>query len=152
MTVETLPNEFRRHDMSAKTFVCFGLVLSGVMLAAGSARVASAQDITPRVKQIYKNDCALCHGENGNGKSELATSMNLVLLDYTDPKSLSGKSDQELFDAIRKGRGDKMPPEEEGRAKDADVRGLVAYVRGLSKGHTGTQTAEAPATAPPGKL
>jgi hypothetical protein len=77
--------------------------------------------------------------------------MNLVLLDYTDPKSLSGKSDQELFDAIRKGMGDKMPPEDAARAKDAEIRGLVAYVRGLSKGGPGTQTAAAPAAAPPGK-
>ena len=134
--------------MSAKTFLSFGLLLSGVIVTFGAAQVLPAQEITPHVKQIYKNDCALCHGDTGNGKSDLATSMNLVLLDYTDPKSLSGKSDQELFDAIRKGRGDKMPPEEEGRAKDADIRGLVAYVRGLSKGHSGTQTAAAPATPP----
>src|ERR1700744_4200428 len=138
-------------SMSARTLFRFGLLLAGVVLAFGAARVASAQEITPHIKQIYKNDCALCHGDTGNGKSELATSMNLVLLDYTDAKSLSGKSDQELFDAIRKGRGDKMPPEDEARAKDADVRGLVAYVRALSKGHTGTQTAEAPAAPPPGK-
>jgi mono/diheme cytochrome c family protein len=137
--------------MSARTFFRFGLSLSVVILAFGVVQASSAQEITPKVKQIYKNDCALCHGDTGNGKSELATSMKLELLDYTDPKSLSGKSDQELFDAIRKGRGDKMPPEEEGRAKDADIRGLVAYVRGLSKGHTGTQAAEAPATTPPGK-
>jgi mono/diheme cytochrome c family protein len=134
--------------MSAKTLFRFGLLLSGVLLTSGAVPIASAQEITPHVKQIYKNDCALCHGDNGNGKSELATSMNLVLLDYTDAKSLSGKSDQELFDAIRKGRGDKMPPEDEARAKDADVHGLVAYVRSLSKGHLGTQTAAAP---PPGK-
>ena len=136
--------------MSAKTFFRFGLLLAGVTLLVGAVKVSSAQEITPRVKQIYRNDCALCHGDNGNGKSEVATSMKLVLLDYTDPKSLSGKSDQELFDDIRKGMGDKMPPEDAARAKDAEVRGLVAYVRSLSKGQSGTQTAAAPAAAPPG--
>ena len=137
--------------MLARTFFRFGLLLCGAMLAPGMAQIASAQEITPRVKQIYKNDCALCHGESGNGKSDLATSMNLVLLDYTDPKSLAGKSDQELFDAIRKGR-DKMPPEDEARAKDAEVRGLVAYVRGLSKGQTSAAPAAAtPAAPPPGR-
>lgn len=117
------------------------LMLRVIFLAAGLLVVAvvpaaRAQEapITPKVKQIYKNDCALCHGDNGNGKSELATSMNLTLLDYTDPKSLAGKSDQELFEVIRKGKGDKMPPEEEARAKDVEVRGLVAYVRSFSKG------------------
>ncbi len=135
--------------MSARTFFRFGLSLSVVILAFGVVQASSAQEITPKVKQIYKNDCALCAmaTQATAAGSELATSMKLELLDYTDPKSLSGKSDQELFDAIRKGRGDKMPPEEEGRAKDADIRGLVAYVRGLSKGHTGTQAAEAPATS-----
>ncbi len=141
--------------MSAKTLFRFGLLLTGVLVTSGAARLLSAQEITPRVKQMYKNDCALCHVENGNGKSELATSMNLTLADYTDPKSLSGKSDQELFDAIRKGKGDKMPPEEEGRAKDAEIRGLVAYVLGLSKGQpggqSGAQTAATPAAAPPGR-
>jgi mono/diheme cytochrome c family protein len=139
--------------MSARTFFRLGLVVSGVLVAAGAVQAISAQEITPRVKQIYKNDCALCHGDNGNGKSELADTMKLVMLDYTDAKSLAGKSDQELFDVIRKGKGDKMPPEDEARAKDADIRGLVAYVRSLSKGQpgqSGTQTATAPAT-PPGK-
>jgi mono/diheme cytochrome c family protein len=137
-------------SMSVKTFFRFGLLLAGVTLSVGAVKVSSAQEITPRVKQIYRNDCALCHGDNGNGKSEVATSMKLVLLDYTDPKSLSGKSDQELFDDIRKGMGDKMPPEDAARAKDAEVRGLVTYVRSLSKGQSGTQTAAAPAAAPPG--
>jgi mono/diheme cytochrome c family protein len=135
--------------MSIRLFMRSALFVTAGLLAITAARVVAAQDtaITPKVKQIYKNDCALCHGDNGNGKSELATSMNLTLADYTDPKSLAGKSDQELFDEIRKGK-DKMPPEEEARAKDADVRGLVAYVRSMSKGG---QTAAAPRATPPGK-
>ncbi len=152
MTASKLPNELGRQGMSAKNLIHCGLLLAGVVFAA---QLAAAQEITAHVKQIYKNDCALCHGDNGNGKSEIAESMKLTLLDYTDPKSLAGKSDQELFDAIRKGRGDKMPPEDAVRAKDAEVRGLVAYVRSLSKGQSagqsgGTQTATAPAP-PPGK-
>lgn len=134
--------------MYARRFFRFGLLLSVALLILGATRVAAAQEITPKVKGIYKNDCAMCHGDNGNGKSDLATSMNLTLADYTNPKSLEGKSDQELFEVIRKGKGDKMPPEEEARAKDADVRGLVAYIRSMSKGSSATQTATAPATSP----
>jgi mono/diheme cytochrome c family protein len=151
MTVFLLPNEFGRHGMRARTFFRFGYLLSIVLLAVAAAQISYAQEITPKVKQIYKNDCALCHGDNGNGKSELATSMNLTLLDYTDPKSLAGKSDQELFDVIRKGKGDKMPPEEEARAKDAEVHGLIAYIRSMSKGQSASQTATAPTTSPQSK-
>ena len=135
--------------MSIRLLMRSALFLTAGLLAVSAAPAVAAQDaaITLKVKQIYKNDCALCHGENGNGKSELATQMSLTLADYTDPKSLSGKSDQELFAVIRNGK-DKMPPEEESRAKDAEVRGLILYVRSLSKGG---QTAAAPPAAPPGK-
>jgi len=103
-----------------------------------------------RGKKLYAIDCALCHGDNGNGKTDLATSMNVTLSDWTDPKSLADKPDQELFDAIRKGKGDKMPPEDAGRAKDDDVWNLIHYIRGLSKGQPSAPAAPAtPAPAAP---
>ncbi len=132
-----------------------GLLLSALLLASGAALAAGAQEaagnsslITPKVKQIYKIDCAFCHGDNGNGKTDAATSMKMVMLDYTDPKSLEGKTDQELFDMIRKGK-DQMPPEDASRAKDTDVQGLVAYLRSMSKGAKQTAaTPAAPAASP----
>jgi mono/diheme cytochrome c family protein len=86
-----------------------------------------------RAKKIFAVDCAVCHGANGNGKTDLATDMQLTLADWTDPKSLEGKSDQELFDAIRNGKG-KMPAEDAGRAKNDEVWNLIIYVRSFSKG------------------
>lgn len=97
-----------------------------------------------KVKQIYTMDCAMCHGDNGNGKTDLATSMKLTLADWSDPKALADKTDQQLADAIRKG-SDKMPPEDKSRATDDDVKGLIAYIRGFSKGQP---AAPAPAAAP----
>src|ERR1700691_4849191 len=32
-----------------------------------------------RAKTLYRMDCAMCHGDNGNGKTELATGMELTL-------------------------------------------------------------------------
>ncbi len=121
--------------------------------AAGGA----AQDNNPaksnaasreRAKKLYAVDCAICHGENGNGKTDLATSMNVTLADWTDPKSLATTQDKELFDAIRKGKGEKMPAEDASRAKDDDVWGLVYYIRGFSKGQPAAPAPAAPAPAP----
>jgi mono/diheme cytochrome c family protein len=95
-----------------------------------------------KAKSIYAIDCAVCHGDNGNGKTDLATSMNLTLKDWTDPKSLQNQEDGELFSVIRNGKGDKMPPEAEGRAKDDVVWNLIIYIRNFSKGQ-----AAAPAAA-----
>jgi len=85
-----------------------------------------------KAKQLYQIDCALCHGDNGSGKTEIATSMNLTLDDWTNPASLANKTDADLFTIIRNGK-DKMPPEESGRAKDAEVWNLIIYIRNFSK-------------------
>ena len=95
--------------------------------------VKATTESQAKAKKTYGFDCALCHGASGDGKTDLAKDMQLTLTDLTDSKTLSGKSDQEVFDIIRKGK-DKMPPEEAARAKDDDVWNLVIYVRGLAKG------------------
>ncbi len=100
-----------------------------------------------KAKKLYGVDCAMCHGDNGNGKTDMAKDMTLTLADWTDPKSLATVPDKQLFDAIRKGKGEKMPPEDESRAKDEEVWALVAYIRGFSKGQT--SPAPAPADAAP---
>jgi mono/diheme cytochrome c family protein len=84
-----------------------------------------------RAKEIYTVDCAMCHGDNGDGKTDMAKQMDLTLGDFTDPKTLAGKPDQELFDLIRNGKG-KMFAEAQGRAKDHEVWNLIIYVRGMS--------------------
>jgi mono/diheme cytochrome c family protein len=94
-----------------------------------------------RAKELYGQECAVCHGETGDGKTDLAKGMGVTLGDWTDPKTLAGKQDQELFDAVRNGKG-KMPSEDLGRAKDDEVRNLILYIRGLAK----LQPAAAPET------
>jgi len=100
-----------------------------------------------RGKKIYQVDCALCHGDNGNGKTDLAKDMQLNLSDLTDPKTLDGKTDDQLFDLIRKGK-DKMPGEEAARAKNEEVKALVQYIRTFSKNQPAATPAAAPAEAP----
>jgi mono/diheme cytochrome c family protein len=95
-----------------------------------------------KAKKLFAQDCAICHGDNGSGKTDLAKDMKLTLTDWTDPKTLVNRSDQELFHIIRTGK-DKMPAEEVGRAKDPEVWNLVIYIRGLSKGQPAA--AETPA-------
>ena len=85
-------------------------------------------------------DCALCHGANGDGKTDIAKDMQLTMMDWTDPKSLADRQDQELFNIIRNGKG-KMPAEDASRAKDDEVRNLILYIRSIRK----DQPAAAPA-------
>jgi mono/diheme cytochrome c family protein len=134
-----------------KPFLKSCLLLSAAVLLVIAAGYTSAptlaaghmpQDSNPvkstavsreKAKKMYAVDCAVCHGDTGDGKTDLAKDMALTMPDWTDPKALASKSDQELFDVIRKGK-DKMPPEDPGRAKDSEVWGMVTYIRGFSKG------------------
>ena len=43
----------------------------------------AANDALARGKKIYDIDCALCHGANGDGKTDLAKDMQLSLSDFT---------------------------------------------------------------------
>jgi mono/diheme cytochrome c family protein len=83
-----------------------------------------------KAKKTYAIDCAMCHGENGDGKGDLAADLKNVT-DFTKPDALKDRTDGELFHIIRKGKGD-MPPEGD-RAKNDEVWSLVNYVRAFAK-------------------
>ncbi len=83
-----------------------------------------------RGKKIYGTQCALCHGDKGDGKGELATDMKLNLPDFTKPDSLKDRTDGELFAIIGAGR-DPMPSQA-GRLSDVHRWNLVNYLRALS--------------------
>jgi mono/diheme cytochrome c family protein len=80
-------------------------------------------------KKLYGYDCAVCHGKDGDGKGDM-TDMKGIR-DFTDPATLKGRTDGELFYIIKKGKGE-MPPEGD-RGKTEDIWNLVNYVRSLAK-------------------
>ena len=124
--------------------------------ASGAAKTPSKPGNEPlaRAKKLYEMDCLICHGAAGDGKGEIGKDMQLS--DFTDPKALQSKTDDQLFDLIRKGstKGkDTMPPEEPGRAKDDDVKALIHYIRNMSKNQPsspGATPAPPPAVSSPG--
>jgi mono/diheme cytochrome c family protein len=81
-------------------------------------------------KKVYGYDCAICHGANGDGKGEIASSLKTPMLAFSDP-AVQAKSDGELFYIIQKGKGE-MPYEGE-RGKPDDMWNMVSYVRTLGK-------------------
>ncbi|HXZ12898.1 MAG TPA: cytochrome c [Candidatus Sulfotelmatobacter sp.] len=82
-------------------------------------------------KRTFGIDCAMCHGDDGSGKGDLAEDMKLKLPDYRNPASLKDLTDGEMFYIIKNGKGD-MPPEGE-RAKPDDIWNLVNYIRSFAK-------------------
>lgn len=106
---------------------------AGTPAASANNPVKPTAESQAKAKTIYAIDCAMCHGDNGNGQTDIAKSMGMTMTDFSDPKTLASTPDGQLFGIIRNGK-DKMPPEAAGRANDTMVWNLIIYIRNLSKG------------------
>lgn len=83
-------------------------------------------------RKLYGFHCAMCHGNEGDGKGDLAEQMKLELSDWRNPNALAKYTDGALFYIITNGRG-KMVGGEGDRTK-AEIRwNLVNLVRSFSK-------------------
>jgi mono/diheme cytochrome c family protein len=98
------------------------IVLAGAFLLAATTCVYAQDDAAA----LYKSKCQVCHGADGKGDTPMGTKLGTK--DFHSPE-VAKMSDQELFDAIKKGKG-KMPAYE-GKLTDDQIKSLVKYVRSL---------------------
>jgi mono/diheme cytochrome c family protein len=76
----------------------------------------------------YKQKCVACHGADGKG--ETPTGKTLAVPSFSSPE-VNKMSDQELADAIEKGKG-KMP-KYGASMKPEEIKAMVAYIRTMGK-------------------
>jgi cytochrome c6 len=93
------------------------------LLAGGLIAVCSSTAAAQDAAATYKAKCAMCHGADGKG-GKMGTR------DFASPE-VKAETDAQLTDIVNKGKG-KMPAYT-GKLTDADIKGLVAYVRTLGK-------------------
>jgi mono/diheme cytochrome c family protein len=106
------------------------LLTLSLTIIAVSALSASAAD----AKATYESSCAKCHGTDGKGQTKMG--QKLGAKDYTDPKVQDALKDDVAAKAIKEGLKDAegktlMKPAED--LSDADIKGLVAYMRTFKK-------------------
>jgi mono/diheme cytochrome c family protein len=92
--------------------------------------VKPTAELQARARKVYGWDCAMCHGDNGDGKGDMAVEQKLDVRDFHDPNSLAHMSDGEIFYIIQNGRG-KMPSEGD-RANPDLIWNMVVYLRKMS--------------------
>jgi len=93
------------------------------LLACGVIAVCSSPAAAQDAAATYKAKCAMCHGADGKG-GKMGTR------DFASAE-VKAETDAQLTDIITKGKG-KMPSYD-GKLKAEDIKGLVAYIRGLAK-------------------
>ena len=83
-----------------------------------------------RGQKIYKTQCAMCHGEKGDGKGDMVEEMKIHPPDLTKPETLKDRTDGALYAII--GAGSEAMPSQGTRLSDAHKWNLVNYLRSLS--------------------
>ena len=83
-----------------------------------------------RGKKIYETQCAMCHGEKGDGKGDIVADMKLNPPDFTKPGTLGKRTDGELFTIIQIGNSDM--PGQGTRMSDTYKWEIVNYLRSLN--------------------
>jgi len=99
------------------------------MLGLATALSAKAAD----AKENWGNLCAKCHGAEGKGDTKMG--QKLGCKDLSDAKVQADLKDDAAAKAIKEGlkKDDKSLMKPYDTLSDADIKALVAYVRGLKK-------------------
>jgi cytochrome c553 len=93
--------------------------------------LATPEELVTLGEQLYQENCAGCHGENGKGDGPQASSFTDQMSDFTDLEWMAETSNQELQAAIANGVSPNMPSFSETLAEDQRWA-IVAYLRSLT--------------------
>ncbi|MDH3603256.1 MAG: cytochrome c [Candidatus Tectomicrobia bacterium] len=86
-------------------------------------------------KELYKQRCAQCHGEDGKANTDIAKALKPVPRDHSDGAYMNALDDTHLTKVITEGgtavgKSAIMPPQAD--LKDDQVADLIAYMRSLA--------------------
>jgi mono/diheme cytochrome c family protein len=103
-------------------------VLRGTFPVFAFLLLISTCSFAETAAETYKATCAMCHGPDGKGDTALGK--NLHAKDLTSDE-VQKKSNEELSATILKGK--ENMPGFEGRLTQAQINGLVKFIRALKK-------------------
>jgi mono/diheme cytochrome c family protein len=86
-------------------------------------------------KQLYVSNCAMCHGESGDGNGAASKMLNPKPRNHTDKKYMETLSNERLFSIIRNGGvvvGMPTMPASP-RLNDEEIKNMIAFIRSIEK-------------------
>jgi mono/diheme cytochrome c family protein len=104
--------------------------------------IPAGNDAIAAGKSTYKERCASCHGELGDGRGEKAEQLSIAPSNFTDAHKMSASTDGELFWKISKGK--RPMPSFKDKLSEQERWQLVDYIRTFS-----TRLVDAPLNATP---
>lgn len=108
-----------------RAWVC-GSVVALAAMTFGAAGAAWADDAAS-AKAAFKAKCVVCHSADGSGQNATGKSLNVPDL---RSEAVQKQSDADLAKTIADGKNNM--PSFKGTSSDAEIKGLVAYIRELA--------------------
>ena len=131
-----------------------------VAVAGGALAVAAGQSTAQPGsgevgRQVYEANCAICHGERGDGRGEAARHFRSAPRDFTAGRykvrsTPSGQlpTDQDLRQSIMRGLpGTGMVPQD--HLSETELAAVIAYIQSLSPKFAGAPPPPTPMPIPP---
>jgi len=78
---------------------------------------------------VFKAQCAVCHDPDGSGTGAMGKQLGVKDLRSDEVQK---ETDAQLSDSITNGKGTTMPAYK-GKITDAQIKGIVTYIRTLAK-------------------
>lgn len=116
-------------DTSAKASSAGGS--PAINSAAGDTAAEANMDMTTLGNKVYQERCALCHGPEGKGDGPAAAGLNPKPRNHTDGKYMNSRTDAQLLDVIRHGKGGM--PAWGGILSEKEIQAVLKHVRSLAK-------------------
>lgn len=110
-----------------KTAIITAIILTACLILAGASGDASVNygDAKADAATIFNSKCAFCHNKDGRGKPNWRAK---GMPDFTDPNWQKSRTDQQITETIKNGKGKYMPPWKE-KLSEEQIKALVGYVR-----------------------
>jgi mono/diheme cytochrome c family protein len=92
------------------------------------------QQGTPVGEQLFRGYCAVCHGEQGDGRGVAAPSFGGKIADFTNPEFWKKIDDRKIVNVILKGQG-RMPAQ---ALSTEEAKAVVEYMKSAFKAKYGS--------------
>lgn len=84
-------------------------------------------------KQVYDNNCTICHGADGKGKGTITKIYDMEPADHTDASSMNHISNKKIRSIISDGtKGATLMPGWKDILSDKEIEDVISYIRLLS--------------------
>jgi len=108
-------------------FLLAAIIVSSFALATGGSANLNATRTVADGNALYAAKCATCHGKDGRG---IPSWRSKGQPDFTDAKWQKSRTDAQIADVTKNGKGKYMP---KAKLSDEEIAAVVARIRAFGK-------------------